>query len=228
MVPLAEAWDSGARSWTSDRREAYANDLGAPATLVGVTASLNRSKGDQDVAEWLPPINVCRYLKDWVTAKVRWGLSQDSGEKSALSERRVVVHRLRDHGDGGGLRPAAEPRPGAVRCQDMQCPTDGAVLVMSERSGIEIDYCPTCRGVWLDRGELDKIIDRSLTEPMAAPPAPGRARSPGAVPRRPRDDRRDDRRDEYRDDRGDYRGGYQQQGHYKKKRKESWLSELFD
>ena len=44
----------------------------------------------------------------------------------------------------------------------MQCPTDGTVLVMSERSGIEIDYCPTCRGVWLDRGELDKIIDRSL------------------------------------------------------------------
>ena len=42
----------------------------------------------------------------------------------------------------------------------MQCPTDGTVLVMSERSGIEIDYCPTCRGVWLDRGELDKIIDR--------------------------------------------------------------------
>ena len=42
----------------------------------------------------------------------------------------------------------------------MQCPTDGTVLVMSERSGIEIDYCPTCRGVWLDRGELDKIIER--------------------------------------------------------------------
>lgn len=84
MVPLAEAWDSGARGWTADRREVYANDLGAPATLVGVTASLNRSKGDQDVAEWLPPINVCRYLKDWVTAKVRWGLSQDSGEKAAI------------------------------------------------------------------------------------------------------------------------------------------------
>ena len=40
----------------------------------------------------------------------------------------------------------------------MQCPNDGAVLVMSERSGIEIDYCPTCRGVWLDRGELDKFM----------------------------------------------------------------------
>ena len=54
VVPLAEAWDSGARSWTSSRRESYANDLGDSHTLVGVTASLNRSKGDQDVAEWLP------------------------------------------------------------------------------------------------------------------------------------------------------------------------------
>lgn len=86
VVALAEAWDSGARSWTASRREAYANDLGDSHTLVGVTASLNRSKGDQDVAEWLPPINDCRYIKDWVTAKIRWGLSQDSAEKAALRD----------------------------------------------------------------------------------------------------------------------------------------------
>ncbi|MEL6101797.1 MAG: zf-TFIIB domain-containing protein [Pseudomonadota bacterium] len=43
----------------------------------------------------------------------------------------------------------------------MKCPVDGETLVVSERSGVEIDYCPQCRGVWLDRGELDKIIDRS-------------------------------------------------------------------
>lgn len=43
----------------------------------------------------------------------------------------------------------------------MQCPIDGTALVITERSGVEIDYCPTCRGVWLDRGELDKIIERS-------------------------------------------------------------------
>lgn len=43
----------------------------------------------------------------------------------------------------------------------MQCPNDAATLVMSERSGIEIDYCPQCRGIWLDRGELDKLIERS-------------------------------------------------------------------
>ena len=49
----------------------------------------------------------------------------------------------------------------------MQCPTDATTLVMSERSGIEIDYCPQCRGVWLDRGELDKIIERSASEQSA-------------------------------------------------------------
>ena len=84
----------------------------------------------------------------------------------------------------------------------MQCPTDGTVLTMSERSGIEIDYCPTCRGVWLDRGELDKIIERSLTH-QAPAPAPAR---PQQAP---------------------YQGQQQHQQPYRKK-KESWLSELFD
>ena len=67
----------------------------------------------------------------------------------------------------------------------MQCPTDGSVLVMSERSGIEIDYCPTCRGVWLDRGELDKIIDRSLTQPPARRRRPARAAYAPPRQRRP-------------------------------------------
>ena len=53
----------------------------------------------------------------------------------------------------------------------MNCPIDGAVLDMSERQGVEIDYCPTCRGVWLDRGELDKLIERSETwSPQSAAP----------------------------------------------------------
>jgi len=55
----------------------------------------------------------------------------------------------------------------------MQCPIDGAELAIAERSGVEIDYCPKCRGVWLDRGELDKIIDRSAAE---AAPAQGDSR----------------------------------------------------
>lgn len=85
MVPLAEAWDSGAGSWSSATREAYANDLGDSRSLVGVTAGENRSKGDQDVAEWLPAQQQCRYLREWVAVKHRWRLSVDSAEKSAMS-----------------------------------------------------------------------------------------------------------------------------------------------
>lgn len=58
----------------------------------------------------------------------------------------------------------------------MLCPIDGTQLVMADRQGVEIDYCPQCRGVWLDRGELDKIIERSV--PAAAPPPPPQASAP--------------------------------------------------
>lgn len=82
----------------------------------------------------------------------------------------------------------------------MKCPIDGTTLVISDRSGVEIDYCPQCRGVWLDRGELDKIIERSAVA-QAAPPSP---------PQRG-----------YEDDRGYDRG-------YKKKKRGGFLEDLFD
>lgn len=85
------------------------------------------------------------------------------------------------------------------------CPVDGATLVPMERQGIEIDHCPTCRGVWLDRGELDKIIERSAA---AAAPAPAMAGRGGY-------DRYDDRR-----------GGYYDR--QRPKRKKSFLEDLFD
>jgi uncharacterized protein len=96
----------------------------------------------------------------------------------------------------------------------MRCPNDEATLVMSERSGIEIDYCPECRGVWLDRGELDKIIERSMSMPQPAAPAP-------QAPQPQQHDRYDDRREPRH-------YAPQQQGYYKKRKRESWLSELFD
>ncbi|MGW5036077.1 HNH endonuclease family protein [Streptomyces nigra] len=86
MVPLAEAWDSGASAWTPQRREAYANDQGAEASLVAVTARSNRSKADQDPAQWLPPAADvhCRYLAEWVGTKLRWALAVDDAELDAL------------------------------------------------------------------------------------------------------------------------------------------------
>ena len=112
----------------------------------------------------------------------------------------------------------------------MKCPTDSATLVMSERSGIEIDYCPECRGVWLDRGELDKILERATAEVPPAAPAPPQQH---AEPRysEPRYDapRRDEPRYDGRSDsRSDSRSGSYGQQPYRKKKKEHWLSELFD
>ncbi len=63
----------------------------------------------------------------------------------------------------------------------MKCPIDGTALVIAERSGVEIDYCPDCRGVWLDRGELDKIIDRSAA---STPPPPPRSSGYREEPKR--------------------------------------------
>ncbi|MEO9323243.1 HNH endonuclease family protein [Nocardioides sp. C4-1] len=85
MVPLAEAWDSGASSWTAAEREAYANDLGDSRSLVAVTAAENRSKSDGDIADWVPGREQCRYLKEFVAVKLRWRLSVDSAEKSAMT-----------------------------------------------------------------------------------------------------------------------------------------------
>ena len=87
----------------------------------------------------------------------------------------------------------------------MKCPIDETTLAITERQGIEIDYCPQCRGVWLDRGELDKLIE-------------GGARQSGESRERP-SERYEERRPS---------SGYDSSHGYKKKKKEGWLGEIFD
>ncbi|MDQ3145130.1 MAG: zf-TFIIB domain-containing protein [Pseudomonadota bacterium] len=107
----------------------------------------------------------------------------------------------------------------------MACPVDGTVLTMSERAGIEIDYCPTCRGVWLDRGELDKIIERNAGEAGAPPqapqppqpPQPPQAPQPHYPPQPPQAPWGQQ----------SYRGD-DRYGHKHHKRRKSFLEELFD
>jgi len=118
----------------------------------------------------------------------------------------------------------------------MKCPACiTTALVMTDRSGIEIDYCPDCRGVWLDRGELDKIIERSAPTPPAARPAPagagaypaGAAGAPGRPMRRDRDDDFDFDDDD--DDRRRYQSEYSSDGRpIGKRRKKGLLGDLFD
>ena len=87
MVPLAEAWDSGAQSWDAKRRQMYANDQTDPRHLIAVTGSSNRSKSDQDPADWMPTNKAyaCEYLTNWVSIKVRWALSVDKKEKEFIA-----------------------------------------------------------------------------------------------------------------------------------------------
>jgi Zn-finger nucleic acid-binding protein len=97
----------------------------------------------------------------------------------------------------------------------MKCPVcNDTALVMTERQGVEIDYCPKCRGVWLDRGELDKIIERSAPDQVPAAAAPPPVGQPmGGYPQ------------SYYGGHQDHHGKHGQHGYYRKK---SWLGELFD
>ena len=92
----------------------------------------------------------------------------------------------------------------------MACPVDGTTLVMSERSGIEIDYCPSCRGVWLDRGELDKIIERNSEQQAPVAQQPQQAPQQGAWAQQQQPN---------------YGHDYRGKPH---KRRKSFLEELFD
>ncbi|MFD9518048.1 HNH endonuclease family protein [Streptomyces sp. NPDC059979] len=85
VVALAEAWRSGASSWTTTKRQQFANDLTRPQ-LIAVTDNVNQAKGDLDPGKWLPPRTAyrCTYARMWVHVKQHWGLSMDSGEKTAL------------------------------------------------------------------------------------------------------------------------------------------------
>ena len=94
----------------------------------------------------------------------------------------------------------------------MQCPNDKTVLLITERQGIEIDYCPTCRGVWLDKGELDKLIaGNEKTEAHRQPMY--------SQPKYDESHNHQDKRPHYSQD-DDYS--------HKKRRKESFLGEIFD
>jgi Protein of unknown function (DUF1524) len=86
MVPLAEAWSSGAWAWSTSRRQTYANDLGGPE-LWAVTDNVNQAKGDQDPTTWQPPLSSfrCTYARAWIQVKWYYSLSVDSAEKSALT-----------------------------------------------------------------------------------------------------------------------------------------------
>jgi hypothetical protein len=84
LVPLAEAWRSGAWKWTAAQRQAYANDLDNSEALIAVTLKTNRSKSDKDPASWMPELNKCGYINDWIKLKGKYDLSVDKNEERIL------------------------------------------------------------------------------------------------------------------------------------------------
>lgn len=115
LVPLAEAWRSGAWSWTADQRRDYANDLDVAFSLIAVTDNVNQSKGDRDPAAWMPPSTgyACQYVSDWILVKYRWSLAVDTAERAAVSD------ALANCGDATAVVPPVRtdiqpaPAPGA-------------------------------------------------------------------------------------------------------------------
>jgi hypothetical protein len=87
VVPLAEAWQSGAYRWTAATRKAYANDLGYARSLIAVSAHANRSKGEKEPQTWMPARSRCSYVTSWVAVKWRWKLKVSTAERAYVKKK---------------------------------------------------------------------------------------------------------------------------------------------
>jgi hypothetical protein len=168
FVPLSEAWQSGAWRWSAATREAYANDLGYPLSLIAVTATTNRQKSDMDPAEWLPPFVAyrCTYVSTWIAIKWRWRLAIDPAEQAAL--------RLGLVGCGAAARVPTPPRA-AITAGAVPAPASGASAGSGGASGkldprfpyctdaIAAGYGPYTKGIdpeyaWYRDGDGDGVV----------------------------------------------------------------------
>lgn len=130
MVPLAEAWHSGANAWDAERRESFANDLDFAPSLVAVSAASNRSKSDRDPAKWMPDTDACVYVANWVAVKDRWALTIDPTEKDKI----LSVLSWCDEGLSVGTEetvpapeaPVTEVVPVPVEAPVAEAPADGS------------------------------------------------------------------------------------------------------
>lgn len=126
LVPLAEAWRSGAHAWDSTTRQNFANDLGYEMALIAVSASSNRSKSDRDPSGWMPRNAEfkCEYVYSWIQVKLRWKLSIDSSEANALRSNwsGCAVEELEFKAEAAGATIKMAPAP-APKSEDQQSAT---------------------------------------------------------------------------------------------------------
>ncbi len=138
LVPLKEAWDSGAYAWSPLQRQLFANDLGHPDALVAVSASSNRSKGARDPSTWLPPLvdQHCWYVSAWISVKSRWSLTVDPQEVATL---RDVISGC-DPDDL--VVPRSNPVPGALVASAASDGAVNATLGATDESDCHPSYQP--------------------------------------------------------------------------------------
>ena len=141
LVPLAEAWESGAYAWTSQRREDFANDLGYADSLIAVSAKSNRSKGARDPASWLPPETEqhCWYAASWVNVKTRWTLAIDQVEANTLHN---ILNGCTANGFDVGLPAPVIADKAAVSTESPQVEESAATQSVELASGCHAAYSP--------------------------------------------------------------------------------------
>lgn len=188
LVPLKEAWDSGAWAWTSARRQLFANDLSDSRTLIAVSASQNRSKGDKDPSNWIPPRQayVCSYLADWVAVKAQWGLSMDQSEAGRIRNlltRSCATTTVAPWGTESSSTPTGStnsspmteqpPSPSTVPAQPSTAPVPSGSE--SRSSGHEVNGGKRCKAIEFGQTGTYKGIPYicSNTRKDGSPYAPG-------------------------------------------------------
>jgi hypothetical protein len=152
MIPLSEAWRSGAWKWSPAQREAFANDLTDSRVLIAVTASLNRQKGDQDPNTWLPQENKCTYVSNWIAVKVRYSLTVDPAEANALTSlvtqcniSSITAFSLPAYATTAGISPITlvAPAPTATPTSSAQIPVPTAKPAAAPKVKKNVKYS-TC------------------------------------------------------------------------------------
>ena len=135
MVPLKEAWDSGAWAWSSAQRQKYANDLSDSRPLIAVTAGQNRSKSDKDPSNWIPPHTsyTCTYLSEWVAIKSRWNLSMDQSEFGRIKNLLTASCASSTIAPWGGVvfAPTTPSEPGTSVVDSLVVSTPAAIATTS-------------------------------------------------------------------------------------------------
>ena len=167
LVPLKEAWGSGAWQWDSTTREAFANDLDFDLSLIAVSASSNRSKSDRDPAEWLPKNTDywCAYAVSWVQVKIRWNLSIDQAEKSKLSDLAESCGNLAlDFAPAASVStatptPSATPTPTPTPTQSSGCSAGQVDINSADKESL-------MRIIHIATSRADEIILRRASTPF--------------------------------------------------------------